>query len=47
MQEWIVTVKVTTNTFEEVRDRDVTEAVQEMLEDFDGGSAEVIDIIEQ
>ena len=46
-QEWIVTVKVTTATVEDVRPLDVKEAVEELLEDFDGGTAQVIDVQEQ
>jgi len=42
MQKVIVEVEVTVNTLEDVEAKDVGEALQELLEDFDGGVATVI-----
>ena len=46
-QEFIVTVKVTLVAMEEVKEGDVKEAVQDALDTFNGGTAEVIEIVEQ
>lgn len=46
-QEFIVIVKVTLGSMEAVKAGDVQEAVQEALDEFNGGTAQVIEITEQ
>ena len=47
MQEWIVMLKVTTNCTEDVRPLDVQEAIEQTIEEFDGGTIQVVDVMEQ
>ena len=45
MQQFLVQVIVTVNTLEAVSSDDVKEQVQELVEDFDGGSIEVSSVM--
>lgn len=46
MQEFIVVVKVTANTAATVSEAEIQEAIQEVLNDFDGGTAEIKSVTE-
>jgi hypothetical protein len=41
MQKFLVSVEITVNTIETVSPSEITGAVQDLLDDFDGGNAEV------
>jgi hypothetical protein len=47
MQQFTVVVKVTANTAATVSEAEIREAVQEVLNDFDGGTAEVETVTEE
>ena len=41
MQKFLVTIEVTANTIESVSRVEISEAMQDLLNDYDGGNAEV------
>lgn len=47
MQDFIVTVKVKTNSLDTVSEEEVAEAIGQLLHDFDGGTADVVNVVEQ
>lgn len=47
MQVFMTVVKVTINTLEGVSPETVKEAIQEELDEFGGGTAEVISVVEE
>jgi hypothetical protein len=47
MQQFVVTILVSVNTAETVSPTEVRQEVEELVRDFDGGTAEVLTVEEQ
>jgi hypothetical protein len=47
MQHFVVTIMVVVNTAETVSSAEVRQEVEELIRDFDGGTAEVLTVEEQ
>lgn len=47
MQEFLVIVKVTANTAATVSEAEIREAIQPLLNEFDGGTAEIESVTEE
>jgi hypothetical protein len=45
-QQFKITVLITSGAVEEVSAEDVQESLQDVLDDFDGGTAEITNVIE-